>query len=70
LAPSRTVLRSERSTIAPDGRENSSHGTIDANPTPAIASGSSVQERASSGRATFSVPSARLDSEAALKSRQ
>ena len=70
FAASRTFLRSERSTMAPAGSESSSHGSIAAKPTPAITSGASVEERASSGKATLSVPSARLDSEAALNSRQ
>jgi len=42
FAASRTVLRSERSTIAPAGSDNSSQGSIAAKPTPAIASGASV----------------------------
>jgi hypothetical protein len=70
FAVSSTVLRSERSTIAPAGSDNSSQGSIAAKPTPAIASGALVYERASRGRATLSVPSAMLDREAAPRSRR
>ena len=59
-----------RSTNAPTGSENSSHGSAAATPMNAIDSSLRVSREASSGRATTSTPSPRLEIVLAVHKRQ
>ena len=62
--------RSSRSASAPAGSAKSSHGRRVTRVTPANASGSRVMPNATSGRAIWKIPSARLDSPEAVSRRQ
>jgi len=65
-----SATRSRRSTTAPAGRENSSHGRYDAAEIIEINRGSWVMLTASKGTATANAPSPTLSTAAAHHSRQ
>ena len=62
--------RSSRSARAPATRANSSHGSREANATPAMSAGESVSWSASSGSAIQNTPSARFEAAEAAHSFQ
>jgi len=70
FAPSIARRRSSRSASIPAGSANSSHGSVNANASPAISTGERVYPIATSGSATFTIPSDMSDSPAASHIRQ